>query len=259
MISTLRRHWPEYLLEAFGLGLFMVSACGFGILLFHPRSPVPGLIPSGMLRGALMGTAMGLTAVLNIYSPWGRRSGAHLNPAVTLTFYRLGKVTRDDAVGYVVAQFIGGTLGTGFAVLLFHQWIADPMVNYVVTTPGVRGTGVAFVAELAISFLLMLVILNVSNRPGIAHLTGLVAGLLVAIYITFETPLSGMSMNPARTLGSAAWADRYTALWLYFTAPPAGMLLAAQLYEWARGRHPVFCAKLHHDNRYRCIFCKPWE
>lgn len=259
MLDLLRRHWPEYLFEALGLGLFMVSATGFAVLLFHPASPVLGAVPSGMVRAVLMGLAMGLTAVVNIYSPWGRRSGAHLNPAVTLTFLRLGKVERGDALGYVAGQFLGGVVGVGVAALLFSSWIADPSVNYVATMPGAAGAATAFVAELGISFLLMLVVLAVSNTPGIARYTGVVAGSLVAVYIALEAPVSGMSMNPARTVGSAVWAHSYHGLWLYFVAPPAGMLLAAEVYLLGRGRRAVFCAKLDHDDRYCCIFCSPHQ
>jgi len=80
------------------------------------------------------------------------------------------------------------------------------------------------------------------------------AGLLVMTYISIEAPISGMSMNPARTLGSAFSAANWTAIWIYFTAPPLGMLLAAELYVRPRGPARVLCAKLHHDNRERCIF-----
>jgi len=100
------------------------------------------------------------------------------------------------------------------------------------------------------------VILSVSNHPRWARYTGLCAGLLVAGYITFEAPLSGMSMNPARTFGSALFAANWTAIWIYFTAPPLGMLAAAQLYLARRGRQAVACAKLHHQNSKRCIFCE---
>lgn len=248
-------HWPEYLAEAFGLGLFMLSACGFGILLLHPHSPVIPRLPGLMPRMLLMGTAMGLTNVVNVYSPWGRRSGAHLNPAVTLTFFRLGKVQAGDVPGYVVGQFAGGLAGTGLAVLLFRPWIADPAVNYVATVPGPWGLTVAFVAELVISGGLMLMVLNVSSRPALARFTGCVAGLLVAVYITFETPLSGMSMNPARTVGSALFAGVWTGWWLYFLAPALGMLLAAELMRKSGGVRSRMCAKLYHDERVRCIFC----
>ena len=83
-------HWPEYLIEAAGLRLFMLMACTFGTL--HPASPVVQRLPDPLARRSLMGVAMGLTAVALIYSPWGRRSGAHFNPATTLTFWRLGKL-----------------------------------------------------------------------------------------------------------------------------------------------------------------------
>jgi aquaporin Z len=86
--------------------------------------------------------------------------------------------------------------------------------------------------------------------------TGMCAGLLVATYITVEAPVSGMSMNPARSFGSAFFAGNWTALWIYFTAPVLGMLAAAQLYLARRGPQGVACAKLHHQNPKRCIFCE---
>lgn len=254
-VARFAAHWPEYLAEAFGLGLFMLSACGFGILLYHPGSPVVSAIPSLMLRGVMMGTVMGLTLVVNVYSPWGRRSGAHLNPAVTLTFLRLGKVRPADVFGYISAQFVGGLAGTGLAVLLFRPWIGDPSVNYVATVPGRWGLGVAFAAELTISALLMLMVLSVSSRPGLARFTGCFAGLMVALYITFEAPYSGMSMNPARTVGSAAFAGVWTGWWLYFLAPLLGMLLAAELVRNSKDVRQQVCAKLYHDLRVKCIFC----
>ncbi len=247
-------HWREYGAEALGLGLFMVSACGFAALLFHPASPAVGAL-SSFTRNLLMGLAMGSTSVLNAYSPWGRRSGAHLNPAVTLTFYRLGKVAREDVPWYIVSQFIGGVAGTALSVLLFRHWLGDPAVNYVATVPGALGVPVAFVAELGISFGLMLVILTVASSAAISRFTPLFGGTLVALYITFEAPLSGMSMNPARTVGSAVFAHLWTAWWVYFSAPLLGMLLAGEL---VRGSHRVrdqLCAKMYHDPRVPCIFC----
>lgn len=84
MLIALRRHWPEYLMEAAGLGLFMVSACLFGALLEHPASPARQALPDPGLRRALGGLAMGLTAVGIIYSPWGKQSGAHINSSDTI-------------------------------------------------------------------------------------------------------------------------------------------------------------------------------
>ena len=159
-------------------------------------------------------------------------------------------------MGYILAQFVGALAGTGFAVLLFHTWLADPAVNYVATVPGPWGLAAAFLAELAISFFLMVVVLSVLSRPRLAPFTGLFAGTLIALYITFENPVSGMSMNPARTVGSAAFAHVWTGLWLYFTAPPLGMLLAVEVMRSSRSIRERICAKLHHDARARCIFCE---
>ncbi|OGK95658.1 MAG: hypothetical protein A3E31_07445 [Candidatus Rokubacteria bacterium RIFCSPHIGHO2_12_FULL_73_22] len=246
-------HWPEYLIEAAGLGLFMAAAGGFAVLLFHPASAVPPAVGDPLLRRSLMGLAMGLTAVGLIYSPWGQRSGAHFNPAVTLTFFRLGKIAGPDALGYAAAQAAGGVVGLVLVWAATRGLVADPSVRWVVTVPGARGAGVAFVAEAAMSFLLMTVVLAASNTPRLARRTGLFAGVLVAAYITVEAPLSGMSLNPARTFASALPASVWTAFWVYLAAPPLGMLLAAELYaRLARG--PVRCAKLHHDNPRRCIF-----
>lgn len=244
----------EYAIETALLGLFMVSACAFVVLLEHPGSVVRRTVTDPTMRRMLMGLAMGCTAVALIYSPWGRRSGAHMNPATTLTFTRLGLVAPRDAALYAVAQFLGGIAGVLVASRLFGDLLADRATNYAATLPGPAGVAVAFAGEALIAFVLMWVILAVSNHPRWARLTGLCAGLLLAVYITVEAPLSGMSLNPARTLGSAVFARDWTALWVYFTAPPLGMLAAAELYLCRRGRRAVFCAKLCHEEP--CLFCE---
>jgi aquaporin Z len=249
------QHWPEYGIEAALLGAFMLSACLFAALLFYPGWAVARMVPDPFARRMIMGLVMGSTAIALNYSVWGKRSGAHYNPAVTLAFTRLGKIAPADAVGYVGAQFAGAVLGVCLAALLIREMLADSAVHFAVTRPGMHGSGVAFVAEAAISFILMTVVLVVSNSKW-ARYTGLSAGLLVATFITLEAPLSGMSMNPARTVGSGFWAHDWTALWIYFTAPPLGMLSAAELYLRRRGTGAVFCAKLHHQNTQRCIFCE---
>jgi aquaporin Z len=253
-ISAATTHWPEYVMEAACLGVFMISACSITVLLQHPGSTLRQMLPSAFIRRLLTGVAMGLTSIALIYSPWGKQSGAHLNPSITLTFFRLGKLEPWDATFYVVAQFIGGTLGVLISTLILGEAIAHQNVRYAATVPGGGGTGVAFVAEVVISFLMMTMVLNVSNSARIARFTGIIAGALVATYITLESPLSGMSMSPARSFASAAPGRLWSSLWIYFTAPPLGMMLAAQFYLWLRGTRGVFCAKLHHDNDKRCIF-----
>lgn len=254
MLATLRQHWPEALIEAALLGLFMLSASAFGVLLEHPGSPLRAALVEPFARRALMGLAMGLTAITLIYSPLGKRSGAHMNPSVTLTFLRLGKVRAPDALLYVVAQFLGGAMGMALASSIFGHLLADPHVNYVVTR-GAYGPAVAFVAEFAISFVLMAVVLRVSSTARLERFTGLCAGGLVALYITFEAPLSGMSMNPARSFGSALVAGTWVDLWVYLLAPLTGMSAAAFATRCLKSTPPLRCAKLHHDNPQRCIFC----
>ncbi|HEX6433103.1 MAG TPA: aquaporin [Gemmatimonadales bacterium] len=251
-----RRHWPEYVIEAALLGTFMLAACLFSVLLFHPDGPIARTIPDPSVRRVLMGLAMGSTAVALNYSRWGMRSGAHYNPAVTLTFARLGKIAPGDALGYVTAQFAGAVIGVFLAALIVKEMLAHWEVHFAVTRPGIGGAPIAFVAEVVISGILMLVVLTSSNREKLARYTGLFAGLLVATFITVEAPLSGMSMNPARTVGSGFWAGDWTALWIYLTAPPLGMLAAAEIYLCRRGPQRIFCAKLHHLNQQRCIFCE---
>lgn len=242
------------MMEGIELGLFMLSACLFVALLEYPASPVHQALPNGTLRRILIGIAMGATAVAIIYSPLGQRSGAHFNPAVTLTFWRLGKIASWDACGYTVLQFIGGTAGVLLSAALLGMVIADPAVNYAVTVPGAEGRLVAFIAEVGISFVQMSLVLYLANSQRFAKYTGYCAGLMVATYISLEAPYSGMSMNPARTFASAFPAQLWTAWWIYFTAPPLGMLLAAELYVHRHGIHQIFCAKLHHHNDTRCIF-----
>ena len=243
-------------MEAALLGGFMVSACLFSVLLFHPDGQAAHLLPDPLARRALMGLAMGATAIALTYSAWGKQSGAHYNPALTLTFTRLGKVAPWDAAAYIVAQFVGAVLGVMVARVLAREMLGSAQVHFAVTRPGAGGAAVAFAAETVISGLLMTVVLTASNHAKAARFTGVFAGLLVATFIIVEAPLSGMSMNPARTVGSGFWAHDWTAVWVYFTAPPLGMLLAAERYLRRHGREQIFCAKLHHQNDKRCIFCE---
>ena len=253
-IEAVRGHWPEYLIEAAGLALFMISAGAFGTLLEYPQSPVRGMLPDPLVRRALMGMAMGATAIGLIYSPWGRQSGAHFNPAVTLAFTRLGKVAPWDGVFYVIAQFVGGLAGVLAISAVLGNAFRRPPVEFIVTVPGSGGPLVAFLAEFAISSGLMLAVLYTSNRIRVMRYTGLFAGVLLAGYITIEAPFSGTSMNPARTLASAAPSGLWDGLWIYFSAPLLGMLIAVDTYRLLTGRRDVICAKLNHITHRRCIF-----
>ncbi|MBC7928486.1 MAG: aquaporin [Bryobacteraceae bacterium] len=254
LVEALRSHWPEYLCEAGGLGIFMFTTCVFTVLLEHPMSRVHELITSAFVRRAIAGVALGATLLAIYYSPMGKRSGAHLNPAFTINFALLGKVKPADTLFYVMFQILGGTTGVLVAWVLTGMALENTEVNFAVTAPGPRGPFIAFVAELLISFGLMFTVLVTANTPRLTMKTPWFAAALVAAYVTWEKPLSGMSLNPARTLASAIPARYAPDLWVYLTAPLLGMFLAAQLYRLLFGMHSIYCVKLNHHNRGKCIF-----
>ena len=156
---------------------------------------------------------------------------------------------------YVIFQFVGAIAGVAICWLLLGSLVSIPQVNFAVTIPGSPGVWTAFVAETLISAGIMGTVLLTTNKPKIMHFTGVMIGCLLVLYITFEAPLSGMSMNPARTVGSAVVANQWTGWWVYFLAPTIGMFVAAEIYLWTKGKDAVHCAKLNHTLDVRCIFC----
>lgn len=231
MWQTFRKNWSIYLIEAWALGSFMLIASLVVILIEHPALPVRASIPMPIVRRALIGLAMGTTACCLIYSGWGKRSGAHLNPAVTLAQWRLNRITTVDAFFYIVAQFTGGALGVASIHYLLPDYLSHPAVKYAVTVPGPTGVWVALACEFSMAFLMLTMVLTLSNYRQLSPYTGYFVGALVAVYITLEAPFSGMSMNPARTVSSALSAQVWTGWWIYFVGPIVGMALAGWLYR----------------------------
>jgi aquaporin Z len=244
-MEALRRHWFLYVYEGAELAWFMVAACVATVVLFGVGSVGVREIASAAVRRLVMGAAMGGTAVMIIHSPMGKRSGAHFNPAITLTYLWLGKIGMWDAVGYVVGQFAGGVAGVGVAALMMGRLLAQPSVDYAVTVPGIWGTAGAFGAELFMAALLMGTVLWMTNRRRLAGYTSYAVGVLITGYVFFFAPVSGFSINPARTVGSAVFAQVWTAEWVYFVAPLLGMFGAAAIYVYWFGIESVLCAKLH--------------
>lgn len=257
--DSLRRHWPEYLMEAGEAGCYLFSACALATLLWHPASPLQAYLQNDAVRRMLMGAGMGATVILIVFSPWGKQSGAHFNPAVTLAFYRLGKVASWDALFYSAAQLVGAVAGVALATLVLWGAPAHNAVRYGATLPGTYGDAAAFLAEVTVSFLLMMTILISSNHRILAPYTRYLAAFLIASGIAFESPLSGMSANPARTFGPAVCGGYWQSLWIYLTAPTLGMLAAGEVFLLARNGRGPYCAKLDHQNDKRCIFCHSEE
>jgi aquaporin Z len=250
--AALKHHWFLYLYEGAELAIFMLSACFADTLLYSTSSPVPALIPSLALRGLLMGASMGITAILIIHSPMGKTSGAHFNPAITLTYLRLHRIALWDATFYILGQFAGGIFGVGLSSAILGTKLALPPVRYAITVPGKHGTAAAFAAEFFMAALLMSMVLYTSNRRAYARYTSYLVGVLITFYVLFFGPVSGFSINPARTVGSAIFAHVWTAIWLYFAAPILGMFAAAHIYIAGYGIEKVVCAKLHHAPSYLC-------
>jgi aquaporin Z len=248
-----RPRWREYAIEGWALGTFMLSACAFAALLFHPASPAAAWPLSAVARRWTMGAAMAATLVALVYSPWGRRSGAHMNPAFTVSMLALRRIHPGDAWAYVVAQFVGGWMGVWGAARLLGMALGHPDVNYVVTQPGPAGTGAAFAGEFVVSAMQMTIVLTVAASPRWQRFTGLCAAAALACYIALESPWSGASLNPARTVASALVAGEWTALWLYFAAPVSGMLLAGIMHA-RRAPSRIPCGKLVHA--VPCHFCE---
>jgi aquaporin Z len=236
------------------VAIFVVAAGAATVLLEAPGSPLRSMVPDPRTRLFLMGLAMGTTVVALVYSPLGARSGGHFNPAVTIAFFRLGKVRSADAAAYVLAQFAGGILGTLGAVVLLGAAFREPPVRAVATVPGATGAIAAFAAEAAMTFVLMSIVLAASNHRRLSPWTGVLAAALVAAYITVEAPISGMSLNPARSFGPAIVAGTLDSFWIYLLAPPLGMLAAAELFVRRRGLEAVLCAKLFHGTAAPCVF-----
>ena len=246
-------------MEATELGLLVFMACASATLFHHPASPIASsLAGHPFLQRLAVGLTMGLTMVAIIYSPMGKRSGAHFNPAVTFTFFRLRKIHAVDAFFYIVFQFLGGIAGGMLAGWILGSFVSAPAVDFATTHPGDDGSLVAFLAEMLISAIIMGTVLYVTNHKKIMHKSGLYVGILFAIYITFEQPLSGTSMNPARSLGTAVMSGHWSGVWIYFTAPLLGMLLASEVFLWTKGKDAIHCAKLYHTTDVRCIFKCGW-
>jgi len=142
-------HWRHYLIEAWGLATFMIVAGTVAVLLVHAPEPLRSAFSVHPILDRLaFGCAMGVTVIAITYSRWGARSGAHLNPALTLAFAALGKIAPRDAFFYALAQFVGGALGfAAIAALLGRALVAQP-VHGIVTRPGAQGSFAAFAGEM---------------------------------------------------------------------------------------------------------------
>lgn len=228
--AAFRKNRKHYLQEALGLAIFMISACFFGAMLFSPESSWLQVIPDETIRNMLMGIMMGSTALFIFYSPWTAQSGSQINPAVTLTFLRLDKMCRYDALFFCIFQTIGGTLAVFIMQALMGSILTDEPVNSVITVPGKHGMWWALITEFVIAFITMSMVLFTSHHDRLKKYTRIFSGILVCNWVIFAGPVSGFGMNPARSFASAFPSGIWTSFWIYLVVPFAGMLSAAEIF-----------------------------
>jgi aquaporin Z len=247
-------HWREYLMEASELGALMLCICLFGTFLYSDTSPMARFALSQFENAVIMGVCVAATTLLIIRSPFGRRSGAHFNPAITLTYLWLGRIHRWDALSYVAAQFSGAIAGVFVARQILGFSLSSEPVHYVVTVPGSYGNATAFIAEFLLSALLIGVVLFATNHRALARFSPFLVAAVTVFYFAICSSISGFSVNPARSFSSAMFAWVWWGIWIYFVAPCLGMLAAAALYIRTFGPSRVYCAKVFHDLRSTCPF-----
>jgi aquaporin Z len=204
-----------------GIGTFFLVLIGSGAAMVNAYT-------GGVITHVGIALAFAFVVLAMIYA-LGHLSGAHINPAVTIAFWSVRRFPGRDVLPYVLAQSAGGV-----AASLTLRWILGPVGQLGATVPAIP-TGAAFVVELLLSFALMFVIMAVATDARVAGgFAGIAVGLAVGFDALMGGPLTGASMNPARSLGPAVAGGIWEAHWLYWVAPVAGMLAAARIYEFLR-------------------------
>ena len=232
MIENIKKNWSVYLMEASGLAGFVLFAGLLSIFLEHPELPVmkSELQNYPLIRRVPLGIILGVYIAIVVLA-FGKKSGAHINPSATWTFYRLSKINLQQALIYTIAQFAGAIGAAQLLKYAMGDFFSHPIINYGVTEPKPpHGTMTAFIAEFIISFILMLVLLIASSSKKFEKKVPLITGILIAVYLIIEIPFSGMSLNPARSFGGALAANKWEHLWIYFVSPTLAMLAASEVF-----------------------------
>ena len=250
------RHYEEYASEFLGtafLGFCVVGAVG---LMFAGASPMPAAVPSTWLRLLITGFILGAVGWIVAVSPPGRLSGAHINPAVSVGFWMLGKMHFKDVLGYVLGQLAGGIVGAFLGRWTFGR--LGVQVKFGALHPGESIDGaLALVGEFGTTFALCAVIFTCVSRKNLMRWTPAIATVAVALLVCADGNFSGCGMNPARWLGPALAAYLWRFAWVYTAGPVLGAIAAALLHRTGLLAHPVpHTAKRYHDPRYRSIFLK---
>lgn len=196
-----------------------------------------------------IGAVFGVLAAAVATSPLGKRSGAHLNPAVTLGFFLRGHVHRHDVLGYMIAQVLGALAAAAIFTAALGAWASD--VHGAVTRPAAHLSAAAAIGiEAGLTGCLLFVIFNLVSSARTARWTPAVVVGLLALLILAGARYTGASMNAARSLGPATVVDSWKLLWVYFIGPPLGAILAVIAFRVFLPERRTLTAKLFHDERY---------
>jgi aquaporin Z len=244
-------HPAEWAAEAAGTAILLLVVVSVISLVFGPGSPVASVLPARSPRLLLAGLLIAGSGSLVAVSPLGRLSGGHINPAVTLGFWLTGHVHRYDVAGYVGGQLVGALAGVGVGAALWGSRATPTRYGITLPGPGVSDLAAAAI-ELAMTTLLMLAIFTMTSRHRLMRYTPLATWLLVAGLVWQVAPLTGTSLNPARSLAPAVFASHFESLWVYLVGPALGAILAALMVRLGLLRLPL-TAKLFHDPAYRSV------
>ena len=234
--------WQTYLSELVGTALLVLVGLTIVILMFGTGSPGARMIPDEGLRRLITGFLFGTTGALIAISPVGTESGAHINPVVTFGFWMMGKLKSRTALGYVLAQLIGATIGS-LPLLLFGSM--GRSVAFGATLPGEGYTTEAvLMGEVITTFgLIAGLCIFLGFRP-LRPFTPALFPFLYAFMVYVESPISGTSTNPARSLGPAIVSGQWQGWWIYWIGPLIGVLVGIAAFSFLARRIEV--AKVYH-------------
>jgi len=214
--------WAQFLSELIGTALLVAVGLSVVIVDFGAQSPVAAWLPTAGARRLVTGFLFGATGGLIALSPVGQVSGAHVNPAVTVAFWLMGKMRGWVALGYVGAQLVGALLG---ALPLLAWGEMGASVEFGASLPGPGyGTAAVLLGEFASTLALIVGLFFFLGHRRTRAFTPLLLPILFAALVYLEGPVSGTSTNPARSLGPAVMAGDWRDWWVYWTAPLLGAL-----------------------------------
>ena len=237
--------WMLYGAELIGTALLVVVGLSIVILDFGQGSPVMRLFPDAGARRLITGFLFGTTGALIALSPLGKESGAHINPAVTLGFWLMGKLKARHVLGYVLAQLSGAAAG---ALPLLAWGAMGRSIAFGATLPNASyGVGWALLGETATTFALIFGLFFFLQHRRLRAFTPALFPFLYAAMVFAEASLSGTSTNPARSFGPALISGDWQGWWVYWLGPLLGTLLGVAVFRMAgRFWSSIPVAKLHH-------------